>query len=246
MQGRQCQWGGDLILKTKNIVLDQQDVSPFQLVPGKYVQIVITDTGVGIDDSIKDKIFDPFFTTKEMERGTGLGLASTYGIVRSHCGIINVDSRMGQGTTFTIYLPASTKIITPERLASPILLKGYETIMLVDDEAMVIDVGKQLLEALGYKVITACSGPEALELLEKDKYLVEMVILDMIMPGMSGSETFDRLRDLNPKIKTLLSSGYSLDGQAADILKRGCNGFIQKPFDLNKLSLKMREILDVK
>ena len=244
--GQAMPMGGDLTLETRNVVLDQQAVSPFQLAPGKYVQIVITDTGAGIDDSIKDKIFDPFFTTKEMERGTGLGLASTYGIVRSHHGIIYVDSILGQGTTFTIYLPASTKMVIPEIAASQFLLHGHETILLVDDEKMVLDVVKQFLETLGYNVITACSGSEAIELLEKNKNMVEMVILDMIMPGMSGIETFDRLRELNSKIKILLSSGYSLDGQAADILNRGCNGFLQKPFNLNKLSIKMREILDVK
>ena len=205
---------------------------------------MITDTGVGIEDDIKDKIFDPFFTTKQKEMGTGLGLASAYGIITNHDGIINVSSRLGEGTTFTIFLPASTREVEPESSAKNILLKGEETILLVDDEEMVSDTGKQLLELLGYKVITAGSGYEALRLFQISKSKIDLVILDMIMPGLSGSDTFDQLKLLNPNIKTILSSGYSPNGKAVNILARGCGGFLQKPFNITELSVKVREILD--
>ncbi|MCP3953819.1 MAG: response regulator, partial [Desulfobacterales bacterium] len=237
--------GGDLFLETRNVALTEQLVSPYSLMPGNYVELSVRDTGTGIADSVKDKIFDPFFTTKEKERGTGLGLASAYGIISNHGGYINVESQVGQGTTFTIYLPASDKkLAVSEKASSADLHMGDETILLVDDEEMVTDVGKQLLERLGYTVKTAGSGREALGLFGREKATIDLVILDMIMPGFSGGETFDRLRTLNPKVKTLLSSGYSLNGQASDILARGCSGFIQKPFNINQLSQKIREILD--
>ncbi len=236
--------GGEIFLETRNTVLDSQEVRPFQLSPGKYIQIKCTDTGVGIDDAIKEKIFDPFFTTKQKEMGTGLGLASAYGIVTNHDGFINVSSKLGEGTTFTIFLPASNQEVESELATGHILSRGEETILLVDDEEMVSVIGKQLLELLGYKVIVAGSGNQALELFERRKDEIDMVILDMIMPGMSGSDTFDQLKRLNPSIKTILSSGYSPNGQAAEILARGCGGFLQKPFSISDLSAKVRKILD--
>jgi len=124
------------------------------------------------------------------------------------------------------------------------VLKGTETILLVDDEQMILEVGKELLEALGYTVIPARNGKEAIEIFMKDKKRIDMVILDMIMPDMGGRETFDRLKQINPDIKVLLASGYSIEGQATEILERGCNGFIQKPFNLSQLSQKIREVLD--
>ncbi len=236
--------GGDLFLTTQNVVINQQNIKLSNLMPGNYVKISVADTGTGIVDSVKDKIFDPFFTTKEKERGTGLGLASAYGIISNHAGSIDVKSQMGKGTTFTICLPASEKSVASEKVSVPDLSKGEETILLVDDEEMVTEVGKQLLERLGYKVITASAGREALGLFGREKANIDLVVLDMIMPGLSGSETFDRLRALAPGTKVLLSSGYSMNGQASDILARGCSGFLQKPFNINDLSQKIREILD--
>jgi CheY-like chemotaxis protein len=123
-------------------------------------------------------------------------------------------------------------------------LKGDETLLLVDDEEMIIEVGEEILQTLGYKVLPAVSGKEALEIYKNKKDSIDMVILDMIMPGMGGGETYDNLKQINPEIKVLLSSGYSISGQAAEILERGCDGFIQKPFKLRQLSIKIREILD--
>ncbi|GAG40994.1 unnamed protein product, partial [marine sediment metagenome] len=126
------------------------------------------------------------------------------------------------------------------------LIKGKETVLLVDDEDMIIDVGEQMLETLGYNVLIARSGKEAIELYKESKDKIDMVLLDMVMPGVGGGETYDRIKEINPKVKVLLSSGYSIDGQATEILERGCNGFIQKPFNMEQLSQSIREILNKK
>jgi two-component system cell cycle sensor histidine kinase/response regulator CckA len=236
--------GGELYLQTENVTLGEDYVKPFKIEPGKYVKISVTDTGVGMDEATRQRIFDPFFTTKEMGRGTGLGLASAYGIIKNHGGFINVYSKKGEGTAFNIYLPASVSEVGGRRTeVSEDVIHGHETVLLVDDEDMIIDVGEKLLQKLGYEVLIARSGKEATEIYEKNKDKIDMVILDMIMPDMSGGDTFDRLREITPDIKVLLSTGYSIDGQATEILNRGCNGFIQKPFNMKQLSGKLREIL---
>jgi two-component system cell cycle sensor histidine kinase/response regulator CckA len=235
--------GGDLYLKTQNVMLDSSYVKPFKVEPGKYVEFAVSDTGVGIDRETRERIFEPFFTTKEMGRGTGLGLASVYGIIKSHGGYIDVDSEKERGTTFTIYLPASDRKAVREKVVPAAMLKGTGTILLIDDEKMILDVGCELLEELGYTVLSALSGREALDIFQKNSDKIDLVIMDMIMPGMGGGETFDRLRNINSNIKVLLSSGYSVNGQAAKILRRGCEGFIQKPFNLNQLAEKIGEIM---
>ncbi|UCH23900.1 MAG: PAS domain S-box protein [Deltaproteobacteria bacterium] len=236
--------GGDLHLMTENVVIDDDFGKPFHTEPGKYVKISIIDTGVGMDKNTQQRIFEPFFTTKGLGRGTGLGLASAYGIVKNHGGFIDVFSEPGEGATFSIYLPASEKEVIEEADTFEQVLKGSETVLLVDDEEMIIDVGQEILKTLGYKVLLAMSGKEALEIYENKKDSIAMVILDMIMPGMGGGETYDNLKLIDPDIKVLLSSGYSISGQAAEILERGCDGFIQKPFKLRQLSAKIREVLD--
>jgi len=238
--------GGDLYIQTENVTLDKDYLRPFDLEPGRYIKISVTDTGVGMDKAAQPRIFEPFFTTKEMGRGTGLGLASVYGIIKNHGGIINVYSVKGKGTTFTIYLPASEKEVevVEEGKVPDKALKGTETVLLVDDEDMIIDVGEGFLKNLGYNVLLARSGKEAIEIYEKNKDKIDIVILDMIMPEMGGRETYDRMKEINPDIKVLLSSGYSINGQASEILERGCDGFIQKPFNMKELSQGVREILD--
>jgi two-component system cell cycle sensor histidine kinase/response regulator CckA len=236
--------GGDLYLQTENVILDEKHGSPLGVVPGNYVKISVKDTGAGIDEEIKRRIFEPFFTTKEMGRGTGLGLASAYGIIQNHGGVIDVDSKAGKGTTFNIYLPASAKRIPKEEDGPTKLLRGTESVLLVDDEDMIIDVGQEILEEMGYTVFLARSGKEAVETYAKNKHSIDMVILDMIMPDMGGGEAYDRIKEVNPNVKVLLSSGYSIEGQASDILARGCNGFIQKPFSVKRLSHTIRQVLD--
>ncbi len=236
--------GGELYLKTKNVEIDEDYSMSYQVDPGRYVKISITDVGVGMDEATLQRIFDPFFTTKEMGRGTGLGLASAYGIIKNHGGFINVYSEKGHGTTFNIYLQATEKVATEEKEQGVDIQKGSETVLLIDDEEMILDVVKELLEGLGYKVFLAKNGTEATETYKRNWEKIDLVILDMIMPGMSGSDTFDRLKKINPDIKIVLSSGYSMNGQANEILNRGCNGFIQKPIKIADLSQKLREILD--
>ncbi len=236
--------GGDLFIETENVTVDESFIRPFEVQPGKYVKISIADTGVGMDEATRQRIFDPFFTTRKMGRGTGLGLASVYGIIKNHGGFIDVYSEKGHGTTFNIYLPASEKVPMKEKALAGDIIKGFEAVLLVDDEDMIIDVGKELLRELSYEVLLARSGQEAIKIYEENKEKIDMVILDMIMPDMSGGDTYDRLKEINPDIKVLLSSGYSIDGQATEILNRGCDGFIQKPFNIKQLSQKLREILD--
>jgi signal transduction histidine kinase/CheY-like chemotaxis protein len=236
--------GGDLHIRTDNIILDENYTSPFNVEAGRYVKISVTDTGIGIDKEIQPRIFDPFFTTKDIGKGAGLGLASVYGIIKNHRGIINVYSEEDKGSTFNIYLPASDKAVAEEPKISETVLNGSGTILLVDDEDMILDIGAEMLEKMGYTALTARSGKKAIDVYKKNRERISLVVLDMIIPGMNGGETYDRLRKINPDIKVLLSSGYSIDGEATQILNRGCNGFIQKPFSIKQLSQKISEVLD--
>lgn len=236
--------GGNFTIKTFNTNHIEMGNKLYIPKPGKYVLLTVSDTGIGMDKKIQERIFDPFFTTKEMGRGTGLGLASTYGIIKGHAGYIDVESRKGEGTTFSIYLPASEKIVKNVVNFPEMVVKGTETVLLVDDEEAVLDVGRDLLEAMGYRVLSARDGREAIEVYKKNKEKIDIVILDMVMPDMSGGTVYDELKEINSDIKTLLSSGYSIDGHASEILRRGCNGFIQKPFSITELSMKIKEIIE--
>ena len=238
--------GGELFIETKNVTDKDIPGKPYHPKPGSYVLLTIKDTGIGMDKMTRERIFEPFFTTKSLAEGTGLGLSSTYGIIKGHGGYIGVDSEKGHGATFRLYLPATEKDVKKEKRAPDKIVKGKETILFVDDESTVIEGCEGMLNKMGYNVSTAGSGKEALEIYKRKSDEIDMVILDMIMPEMSGGETYDRLKEMNPDIKVLLASGYSIKGQATEILKRGCNGFIQKPFNMEALSMKIREILDIK
>jgi signal transduction histidine kinase len=236
--------GGDLILKTMNVTHDDMKDKMYDPKPGKYVLLTVTDTGTGMDKETQARIFDPFFTTKEMggNRGTGLGLASVYGIVKAHAGYIDVESEKGKGTTFSIYLPATEKKVEKSVEAAGQIIEGSGTILLVDDEELVLEVGSEVLKKLGYTVLEAKGGKEALKIYRENN-TIDLVILDMIMPQMGGGETYDKMKDINPDVKVVLSSGYGIDGQANEILARGCDGFIQKPLHTKELSEKIWEIL---
>ena len=199
-----------------------------------------------MDKETRERIFEPFFTTKGLASATGLGMPSAYGIIKGHGGYIDVDSEKGKGATFNIYLPAIEKMIEQKNVLSDELVKGNGTILLVDDEEMVLEAGKELLDHLGYEVLLAENGREALELYKKNLDKIDLVLLDMVMPVMGGGEAFDRIKEINTNVKVLLSSGYSLEGEAKEILNRGCDAFIQKPFKLEQLSQKLREVLDKK
>ncbi|MEN6467960.1 MAG: PAS domain S-box protein [Smithella sp.] len=236
--------GGSLFIALENVELSASNVAAFNVRPGKFVKLTVTDTGIGMDEHTKSHIFEPFFSTKERGHGTGLGLASVYGIIKNHGGFIQVESEKGGGTSFIIHLPASEKKMETEWVKDNKLYKGRETILLIDDEDMMVDVGTQMLKGLGYKVLTATGGRQGIAVFESNQEQIDLVILDMIMPDLSGKETFEALVKLKPSIKALLSSGYSQDGQAKDIMDLGCQGFIQKPFTMTELSRKIRDILE--
>ena len=236
--------GGNLYLETANVFLDEGRAKSNNMEAGRYIRISVKDTGVGMDKKTIAQIFDPFFTTKEMGSGTGLGLAMVYGIVKGHKGMIEVESEPGRGTTFDIYLPATEKEIKKndfEAVQEP--SGGSETILLVDDERNVLETTGELISSLGYRLYVAGSGQEAIAVYKEKKDEIDTVILDMIMPGLSGGTTFDLLREIDPQVRVLLCSGYSIDGQAREILNKGCKGFLQKPFKLEELSRKIRETL---
>ena len=235
--------GEDLFLKTMNVAGKDITGKPYEVKPGNYVLLTVRDTGVGMDKETKERIFEPFFTTKGLASGTGLGLASAYGIIKGHGGYIDVDSKVGEGTTFNIYLPATEKVIKEKRVLPDKLVAGKGTVLLVDDEEMVLEAGEVLLNHLGYEVLLAENGQEALDLYKKHRDKIDLVLLDMVMPVMGGGEAFDRIKEINTNVKVLLSSGYSLEGEAKEILKRGCDAFIQKPFKMEQLSHKIQELL---
>jgi len=236
--------GGELSLATSRVDLDEDYCKPLQVSPGCYVRLSVTDTGHGMHESVRQQIFDPFFTTKAKGRGTGLGLASAYGIARNHGGMITVYSEPGHGATFNIYLPVTEEDACVDVPGPEDLALGSETILLVDDEEIIAEVGQEMLAKLGYDVLIARGGEQAIAMtMDKDRK-IDLVILDMIMPDMDGGRTFDALHELWPDLPVILSSGYAINGQATEIMERGCNGFIQKPFNIFELSQKIRTILD--
>ena len=236
--------GGTLYMKTENVNLDQRFIQPFNVKPGRYVKIVVRDTGSGMAPDVQERAFEPFFTTKPMGGGTGLGLASAFGIIKNHDGIIDFTSQPGKGTTFFIYLPATDQTVVSETETVDGLQKGTETILVVDDEEYILKACRAMLTDLGYAVLTARSGEEAMSIFRELVAQIDLVILDMIMPEMDGSETFRRLKQIDPTIKVLISSGYGIDEIASDMLAMGCNDFIQKPFDMYQASKMIRDVLD--
>ncbi len=235
--------GGEIYLETRNVSLDESYAKPFSVVQGRYVKISVTDTGVGMDEKTRERIFDPFFTTKEMGRGTGLGLASVYGIVKGHAGIINVYSEKGHGTTFNICIPASNTELIGEAEPSRNIITGNETVLIVDDEPTILDVAVEMLKGLGYQVLAAGNGRQAIEIYEANQGKIDLVILDMIMPDMGGGETYLALKSITPGVKVILSSGYSINGEAKTIMDQGVNAFLQKPFTMADLARKIRDVL---
>lgn len=239
--------GGDLWLSSRNVPEDELGSQDRDRYPDGCVELVVADTGVGMAPEVVEQIFDPFFTTKDMGRGTGLGLASAFGIVDGHGGTIGVTSVPGQGSAFTIRLPATGKAVAGDgpdrRRAADPEDGGRGTVLFVDDEDMVLRVGTQMLERLGYTVIQAAGGEEAVERYRAGGDDIDLVLLDMVMPGMSGSQVFDTLRALDPHVAVLLSTGYSIDGRVADMLGRGCLGYVQKPYSLATLAEKIDQAL---
>jgi CheY-like chemotaxis protein len=206
------------------------------------VCLEIRDTGIGMDEETRERIFEPFFTTKGLSGGTGLGLASVYGTIKAHGGYIEVISTVGAGATFSIYLPATREDVDPTLDTGKIML-GKGTILVVDDDEAVLEACASILEYLKYTPLRAPTGEEAVELYRERAGEIDLVILDMILPDLGGGEVYDQLKAIDPGVKVLLASGYSLGGAAQAILERGCNDFIQKPFTIEQLSQKIGTVL---
>ncbi len=243
--------GGTLTITTTNTTLNEGFVKPYQLKAGDYLKIDVADTGAGMDDTVLERIFDPFFTTRPMGEGTGLGLSSVFGIVKKHKGIITVESEVGKGTTFSIYLPAeqaqpsfgeSTGKATDDS-GHALSNKGSGTILVVDDEEYILKADEAMLGELGYDVLLANGGREAIRIFDQNRDRIVLVILDLIMPGMGGETVFEHVKSNRPNLPVILSSGYSVEGQAESLLNKGCDGFIQKPYNLNQLSQKIKSVL---
>jgi two-component system, cell cycle sensor histidine kinase and response regulator CckA len=202
------------------------------------VEIIVADTGIGMDQATQDRIFEPFFTTKEVGRGSGLGLASVYGVVQNHGGQIQVESAPGQGTTFTLIFPAADA--PPEAPKSAVAKKraplGGGTVLLVEDEPLILKYCREMIQGLAFEVLTAAGGPAAIEIYKQQREKIDLVILDMIMPGMDGFGVFQILKKINPNIKVIITSGYTVDRRMNQILASGPHGYLKKPYTLDELS----------
>jgi len=239
--------GGRLIFETENVILDEQYCKiHLGARPGKYVKLSISDTGHGMDREILSHIFEPFYTTKETGKGTGLGLAMVYGIVKNHGGYIMCYSEPGEGTTFKIYFPIIEKEIkTMESKEEKVPIKGgSETILLVDDEEAIRELGEDIFTRFGYTVLMASDGESALEIYSEKKEEINLVILDIIMPGIGGRRCLEKLLKMNPRVKVIIASGYSINGPTKEVLEAGAKGFISKPYDMRGMLKTVRKILD--
>jgi PAS domain S-box-containing protein len=235
--------GGDLYLSSRLVASTDMESSPTEIFDGDYASLSIRDTGCGMDEATVDRIFEPFFTTKGMTGGTGLGLASAYGIVKAHGGRIEVRSEVGEGTIFDLILPAAAGgALSADHLRDQ-MLPGEGTVLVVDDDQAVLEACAAMISHLQYTPICAGSGESAVDIFSRRKDEIDLIVLDLILTDLSGGEVFDRIKELDPSARVLLSSGYSLDGEAASILDRGCDDFIQKPFTIEQLSVKLGNIL---
>lgn len=236
--------GGDLNLITENVTLDQLycESSGFNLSPGEYCKIIISDTGYGIEQKNINKIFEPFYTNKEQGKGTGLGLSSVYGFVQDHHGEISVSSSVGIGTTFSLLLPLSEETVIED--SEDIVLKGLGTVLLVDDEEINRFLGKEILESLGYNVLLSENGEESVSIYEKSSSQIDIVIMDMIMPKMNGSEAFKKIKKIDDKCKVIIASGYIKDESIDELFHLGLSGYIGKPYRISELSKLLNDILN--
>jgi len=237
---------GSLVIETANVFLDEEcDKALLGAKPGEYVLLSVSDSGHGMDKETLDHIFEPFYTTKEAGKGTGLGLAMVYGIVHQHGGYITCYSEPREGTTFKIYFPAIEMKMHPDVATSGIMPAfGTETILLVDDEEFVRDLGKRILERSGYTVLTAANGKEAVDLYKRERDKISLVILDLIMPEMGGKQCIEELLKIDPQVKALIASGFAANGQTKEALQGGAKGFVSKPFDMGHLLQTVRKVLD--
>ncbi len=242
--------GGKITIETSVETLDEQYADNYSYVePGAYVVLAVADTGMGMDKEILERVFEPFFTTKEEGKGTGLGLSMVYGVVKNHGGFLHVYSEPGEGTLFKVYLPvaAGTQAKSealPGEEDGPSSYTGDELILVVDDEETIRLLAREILEGHGYRVLLAEDGVVGLETFRRENGNIDLVILDMAMPNLGGRETFLKMKALNPDVKAVLSTGFSENAKARQILRDGVIGFIQKPYRVNALLSKVRQALD--
>jgi CheY-like chemotaxis protein len=240
--------GGKLIIKTEHVILNEEfckihpDANPWM-----YALLTVADNGHGIDKETLDHIFEPFYTTKEVGKGTGLGLAMVYGIVKSHRGFVSCSSQPGEGTTFKVYLPTVEQEVemVEEKKIQASVTGGKEKILLVDDEEIIRDLGVQILGEFGYAVLTAPNGESALELYRNNPGEIDLVILDLFMPGMGGMRCLEELLKINPHLRIIISSGYVVDGSTEKTIEERARGYISKPFDREQILSLIRKVLDV-
>jgi signal transduction histidine kinase/ActR/RegA family two-component response regulator len=237
--------GGKLAMETSNVELTTEQGRDLDLPPGRYVMLKVTDTGLGMDAATLPHIFEPFFTTKPMGKGTGLGLATVYGILKQSGGTIQVESETGQGATFRIYLPATEGgLHKPERTGSEKVTGGSETILIAEDEADLRELTRIFLEGYGYKVLDANGAEQALQTAELYAEPIHLLLTDVIMPGMSGRQLAERILSKRPETKIVYMTGYTDDMVAQHkVLEPGVQ-LLQKPFSKSDLALKVRSTLD--
>lgn len=237
--------GGVIKIKTEGLYVDEEYCRHYSWAKtGNYVSISVLDNGNGIPEKIRDRIFEPFFTTKDVGKGTGLGLAVTYSIVKNHGGWINFYSEIGKGTEFRVYLPAIDIAVTEEGSSlEEVLPRGTETVLLVDDEQMMRSVGESILQNLGYRVITASDGEEALAIYRERGNEISLVILDKVMPEMGGIQIYRLLKEINPQIKVILSSGHVID-EKENFKELGISDFLDKPFRMSEMAKMVRNTID--
>jgi CheY-like chemotaxis protein len=243
--------GGKIEIRTEEVSVDEEYCKYYTWAkPGNYVAISVSDTGIGIPEDIRHRIFEPFFTTKEFGKGTGLGLAITYSIVKNHGGWINLYSEVGKGSEFKVYIPvvssgAELEVSQEKSSKEKIFTGGSETILLVDDEDIVREVGESMLRNLGYRVITAANGEEAVATYKERGSEIDLVIMDKMMPKMNGITAYRALKEINPLVKVIISSGYIVDS-IQSLRELGVADFLNKPYRMDEMDKAVRKAIDLK
>ncbi len=235
--------GGELKIATRNISHTAMPSNKFQPNPGNYVEVQVADSGVGMSAETMDRIFDPFFTTKALGRGTGLGLASVFGIMKGHAGYIDVAAEPGRGSTFSLYFPAVRQEPVEPKEAKGKITAAKGAVLVVDDEEMVLETSARMLATLGFTVHRAGGGHEALEMFRQNFRALDLVVLDMVMPGIGGEEVYRQIKQMKPEARVLISSGYDPRGKMIDLLDPNRDGFLRKPFSLGELSEKVQGLM---
>jgi PAS domain S-box-containing protein len=238
--------GGTIALTTRRMEFDEAAIARMHLnvLAGEYIVLSVRDTGIGMDAETQQRVFEPFYTTKEGGAGTGLGMAAVYGTVKNHKGAIRIDSELGRGTEVTLYLPASRSGTPPRTDTGEVERMTLEgRIMLIEDEPRLLKVTAEMLELLGCEVSAFADGRSALAHFREHRDAIDLVLIDLVMPGLSGSETFFELRAIDPRVQVLIISGYSQDGTAQSLIDAGALGFLAKPFSMAELAGKMRRAL---